>query len=91
MSESVKTILFVVAGALAITLAVVSQPSARTTDVQQFVGQVLNKDIDIAAPRRLEIARFDRRTAEVRQFEVAEVDGVWSIPSKDNYPAMCYL
>ena len=31
--------------------------------------------------------RFDEDTATLREFEVAEQDGLWSIPSKDGYPA----
>ena len=31
--------------------------------------------------------RFDEDTATLRKFEVAEQNGLWSIPSKDGYPA----
>ena len=31
--------------------------------------------------------RFDEDSATLREFEVAEQDGLWSIPSKDGYPA----
>ena len=31
--------------------------------------------------------RFDEETATLKDFEVAEQDGVWSIPSKGGYPA----
>ena len=31
--------------------------------------------------------RFDEDTATLREFEVAEQNGLWSIPSKDGYPA----
>ena len=37
--------------------------------------------------KRLRIVRFDEDTATLREFEVAEQDGLWSIPSKDGYPA----
>lgn len=87
MSEAAKTCVFVLAGALAISSAVFFNTQSRPPDVRKLVGTVLNKDIDVDAPRRLEISKFDRATASVRQFEVAEVDGVWSIPSKENYPA----
>ena len=31
--------------------------------------------------------RFDEDTATLREFEVAEKDGLWTIPSKEGYPA----
>ena len=35
----------------------------------------------------MRIVRFDEDTATPREFEVAEQNGLWSIPSKDGYPA----
>ena len=31
--------------------------------------------------------KFDAETATPREFEVAEENGLWTIPSKDGYPA----
>lgn len=87
MNETTKTLTFLVAGAAALAGAWFIESGSTKVDVQQQVNKVLNEDIDIAAPRRLKIVKFDRQSANTRQFEVAEVDGVWSIPSKENYPA----
>lgn len=87
MNETTKTLVFVAIAVLAVGGAYLFDSTAASVNVQQLVGQSLNADIDLAAPRRLEIVKFDRDTASVRRFEVAEVDGVWSIPSKENYPA----
>jgi hypothetical protein len=87
MSELAKTATFVLVAVAALSAAAYFNSTAKAPDAKELVGTVLNKDIDVTAPRRLQIAKFDRQTASVRQFEVAEVDGVWCIPSKDNYPA----
>jgi hypothetical protein len=88
MSEAGKTLTFVAAGALALTGAYFIDTKAAVVDLKkQLVGQYLNENIDVSAPRRLRIVKFDRQTASTREFEVAEVDGVWSIPSKEDYPA----
>jgi hypothetical protein len=87
MSETAKTLTFVLTAAVAVGLAVFVNMEPKRADVGQLVGTMLNEGIQLRAPRRLQIARFDRATAKVRQFEVAELEGVWSIPSKENYPA----
>jgi hypothetical protein len=87
MSESAKTIAFVVIGALALTAAYFIDSPTQAVSVNTKVGTMLNTDFEVDAPKRLRIVKFDRQTAETRQFEVASIDGVWSIPSKENYPA----
>ena len=87
MTEALKTVIFVVAAVVTVTAAYLLNSVDNSVDVQQYVGQELTEEIDLDAPRSLEIVKFDRSTASIRKFEVAEVDGVWSIPSKDNYPA----
>src|SRR5204863_1776058 len=37
--------------------------------------------------KRLRIVRFDVDTGTPREFQVAEQNGLWVIPSKDGYPA----
>ncbi len=52
------------------------------------VGSKLFDDFkDPLAAKSLEVTKFDEDTATIRPFKVAQVDGVWSIPSHDNYPA----
>jgi hypothetical protein len=87
MTEPIKTIVFVVVGAAALVAAYFIDRPKQTVNVESLVGEVLNNDFEVDAPKRLKIVRYDRQTGETRQFEVASVDGVWSIPSKQDYPA----
>jgi hypothetical protein len=88
MSENAKTISFVLIGLVAIGIGVLSAPSAAEVDESSLVGTELTKAFDQPeAAKRLRIVRFDEDTATLREFEVAEQDGLWAIPSKDNYPA----
>ncbi len=88
MSENAKTITFVVVGLLAIGLGIISAPSAAEVDEGSLVGTNLTRAFDNPdAAKRLKIVRFDEDTATLREFEVAEHNGLWTIPSKDGYPA----
>jgi hypothetical protein len=88
MSENAKTITFVVIGLLAIVVGLVTRPSSADLEVETLVGQNLTKHFENAdEARRLRIVRFDEDTATLREFEVAEQDGLWTIPSKSGYPA----
>jgi hypothetical protein len=87
MSENAKTITFVVIGLVAIVLGIVTQPSSADLDETTLVNEYLTKDLSADEAKRLKIVRFDEDTATIRDFEVAEQDGLWSIPSKDGYPA----
>jgi hypothetical protein len=88
MSENTKTIAFVVIGMLAIVVGLVTQPKSAELDDNELLGQ--NLTAAFASPdeaKRLRIVRFNEDTADLRNFEVAEKDGLWSIPSKNDYPA----
>jgi hypothetical protein len=87
MSENAKTITFVVVGLVAIAIGLVTRPSSAEMDDSELVNTELTKDLSVDEAKRLKIVRFDEDTATIRDFEVAEQDGLWSIPSKDGYPA----
>jgi hypothetical protein len=88
MSENAKTITFVAVGLCAIVLGLVTAPSSSDVDEVSLNGENLTKAFNNSeAAKRLRIVRFDEDTATLREFEVSEQDGLWSIPSKDNYPA----
>jgi hypothetical protein len=88
MSENAKTISFVLIGLVAISIGILSAPSAAEVDEGTLVGTELTKKFDNPEEaKRLRIVRFDEDTATLREFEVAEQDGLWTIPSKDGYPA----
>jgi hypothetical protein len=87
MSESTKTLAFVAVGAATLVAAYFINAPKPAVNVDRVVGTQLYTDVEVDAPKRLKIVKFDRQTAETKQFEVASIDGVWSIPSKQDYPA----
>ncbi|HEX3601034.1 MAG TPA: DUF4340 domain-containing protein [Lacipirellulaceae bacterium] len=88
MSENAKTVTFVLVGVVAIAIGIFSAPTAAEVDENSLVGKDLSETFhDPEVAKRLRIVRFDEDTATLRQFEVAEKDGLWTIPSKDGYPA----
>jgi hypothetical protein len=88
MSENAKTITFVVVGLVAIALGFATAPSSAELDKNTLVGKNLTEKFSTPEiAKRLRVVRFDADTAQPREFEVAEQNGLWSIPSKDNYPA----
>lgn len=88
MSENAKTITFLVVGLVAIALGLATAPSSAELDKNTLVGKNLTEKFSTPEiAKRLRVVRFDEDTAKPREFEVAEQNGLWSIPSKDNYPA----
>jgi hypothetical protein len=88
MTENAKTITFIVVGLLAIALGLATRPSSADLDVETLVGRNLTPKFSSPEDaKRLRIVRFDEDTATLREFEVAEQDGLWTIPSKNGYPA----
>jgi hypothetical protein len=88
MSESSKTMAFLAVAILAVIAALATRPASSDVDVQSLVGKVLTRNFtNLDDAKRLRIARFDKDTSQVHEFEVAEEDGLWVIPSKDGYPA----
>ena len=86
MSETAKTLAFMAAGAVALLAAFAVVPSQNTFDTNELVGQRLNQ-FEPEDAKRLKIVKFDAETAKPREFEVAEENGLWVIPSKQGYPA----
>lgn len=87
MKETQKTAAFVIAALLMGAVAWASLPSRIVPQTGGAVGQPLFPDFDPLAAKRLDITRFDDQAGALDRFEVAEQNGVWSIPSKQNYPA----
>src|SRR3954454_10165293 len=88
MSENAKTITFVAVGLVAIVLGIATAPSSAELDKETLVGKNLTEKFSSPeVAKRLRVVRFDEDTAKPREFEVAEQNGLWSIPSKENYPA----
>ena len=88
MSEMAKTMTFVAVAVVAMAAAYVSRPNVSELDVTSLVGNNLTKGFsDPDAAKRMKIVRFNEDTATLREFEVAEDEELWTIPSKDGYPA----
>ena len=88
MTESVKTSLFIGVALVALLAVWASRPSQVTVNVESRIGEDLTQGFtDPGAAKRLKIVEFNEDSATLREFEVAEVDGLWTIPSKDAYPA----
>lgn len=87
MTESTKTACFFAAALGAVGLAILSQPSTEEYNVDELRGSQLVEEFETDAPKRLRITNLNEETGDLNAFEVAELDGVWSIPSKSGYPA----
>ncbi len=87
MKESTQTLWFLAAAVGTVVLAFASRPSDATYEVSQLIGKPLNRPFESDEAKSLKIIRFDEGTATLREFEVAEQNGVWSIPSQGGYPA----
>jgi hypothetical protein len=88
MSETAKTLSFLAVALVALIAGWASQPRIVDENVASRVGEDLTRDFtDPAEAKRLKIVEFNEDSATLREFEVAEEDGLWTIPSKNGYPA----
>ena len=88
MSENQKTLIFVVVAVAVGAMAAVFRPGTGGVDLDEQVGQPLfEKFEDPLAANHLEIVRYDAAAEQIRRFEVGQVDGIWSIKSRQDYPA----
>jgi hypothetical protein len=86
MSEVVKTALYAGIAVLVLLWAFLVRPTpvevASEIDTGPFFGTFNSLDCT-----SLEILAYDEDTATPQQFKVAQVDGLFVIPSHENYPA----
>ncbi|MEX0938580.1 MAG: DUF4340 domain-containing protein [Pirellulales bacterium] len=87
MNELAKTLTFLGAAVAVLVIALLLRPRPELGEFNVADREILNEVEDPLSSKRLEIVRFNESTSDLSQFEVAEVDGVWSIPSHQNYPA----
>ena len=86
MSEMAKTLLFVALAVGSLFFAFFVGQSSDSIDFDEFIGLRLN-EFEVDQAKRLKVVKFDAETASTHEFEIAEVDGLWTIPSKQGYPA----
>ena len=90
MSEIAKTMTFVACGLVAAFAAWASRPDYSDPDAVagSGAGEVLFPEFeDPFAAASMKITEYDEEVGEVSEFEIAQRDGTWVIPTHDDYPA----
>lgn len=91
MNEGAKTGIFWAAALVLLSVAIfISWRPEGESDTQALIGQPLFPNFtDPLSASSLRIVTFDDAQGEVSRFEVAKdvATGVWSLPSRNNYPA----
>jgi len=87
MNEIIKTAIFLLLAAALVAGAIISRPTLHDFRPEEMIGQPLFPQFtDPLGIQSLEIVRLDV-AGERNDFRIVEVNGIWSIPSHDNYPA----
>ncbi len=88
MSDLQRTLTYV---AIAIGAAVLAwepwRPTRPTSDQVEDEKTLFPKFTNPLAAKSLEIIKYDEDTSKLDRFKVAQVNGIWTIPSHQNYPA----
>ncbi len=91
MNEGAKTGIYWAAAVAMLAVAItVAWPPRTDSDTESLIGQPLFASFtDPLTAASLRIVSFEDARGELGRFEVAKDDttGVWSIPSRNNYPA----
>ena len=88
MNEMNKTLTYVAVAAVLLCGAWLVRPNVGSDAVVDDAGQKFFPDFtNPLDAESFEIIDFDQATATVKPFRVARVNGVWSIPSHEGYPA----
>ncbi|HEY1598727.1 MAG TPA: DUF4340 domain-containing protein [Pirellulales bacterium] len=88
MNENTKTLSFVGVAAGLLLAAWMLRPSPVSVEIQDDIGQEFFPAFkDPLAATTMEVVEYDNDSGMLRPFKVTQIDGVWSIPSHENYPA----
>ncbi|MEX2285899.1 MAG: DUF4340 domain-containing protein [Planctomycetaceae bacterium] len=90
MNETNRTMMFVIAAAVSLSLAAVAHIASQPSQLSDFerVGTEFYPDFqDPNQATALKVIAYDEDTASVRDFEVQFKNGLWLIPSHHGYPA----
>lgn len=88
MSETNKTLIFVVVAAATLGAAWFGRPQPIGMDMPDQVGQVLFPDFkDPYDAKNMQVVEYEPELGDFREFEVAQKNGLWVIPSHQDYPA----
>ncbi len=87
MSDVTKTSIFLALALILVGLAFLTRPVVPEIKMDAMVGRNLfPKFTDPLAVKKLEIVKLNSSGGK-ENFRIAELDGVWTIPSHDHYPA----
>lgn len=88
MNEITKTSIFIAVAIVLFFIAALVQPRQQTVQQTGMVGKTLFEDFnDPLAVKGLQIVKYDFQSGEPVDFQIAEVENRWCIPSFQNYPA----
>jgi hypothetical protein len=87
MNEPRKTGLFALLAVISLAIAWLARPATSDRGVIDDTGQRFFQQFDPLAAKSLEIINWNEATDRAEPFKVAQEGGVWSIPSRENYPA----
>ncbi|MCC7086242.1 MAG: DUF4340 domain-containing protein [Pirellulales bacterium] len=89
MTEIHKTIALVAVSAVVFVAGIVTRPQPPKPPANSQVGEALFPKLakDPLAANRMRIVTYDDAAGKAREFEVAQVNNIWSLPSHKNYPA----
>ena len=87
MKESARTIVYVALAAVALLAAWVAKPAPIHMPRNDEAGKPFFPAYDPLQASTLRIVQFDEESGQPRTFEVAKIDGLYCIPSHENYPA----
>jgi len=88
MNELTKTIIFLSVAFVSVAAAFFGRPGRVGTEAPDEVGQSMFAELtDPTAAQSLEIVDFDEDSGKANEFSVVQRQGLWTIPSHENYPA----
>ena len=86
MNEMTKTVVIVIVAGVVGLLSFINRTRVQTPE-EIASGPLFADFEDPLAATSLEIVEYDEELSEIQRFKVAQIDGVWSIPSHQGYPA----
>ena len=88
MTEMTKTLIFGVTALVAAGLAIGTRTRSVGVAPPERIGQSMFPEFtDPLLAKSLKIVRFDAALANLSEIEVKQVNGIWTLPSHDGYPA----
>ncbi|MFN0195983.1 MAG: DUF4340 domain-containing protein [Planctomycetaceae bacterium] len=90
MNETTRTLIFCGVAVAAVAGAIITQRKFEPAPLEGYndVGQEFYKDFtDPTAAKGMRIAVYNPENAEIKLFDVENKNGIWTIPSRHNYPA----